>query len=603
MGVGNWSIRSKIAAMVSTPLIATTTLWGFSLALTAGPAVHLLRFRTLAQDVAPRAEALVTELQRERRVSLVFLAGRASLPALDRQRQQTDGAVAAVRRLTALPAAREALGPRGRQRVAALLRAVDGLPRGRARVDRRELDRTGAAAQYTAVVETALRLLPAAPDVADDALAGQARALVDLARARELLAREDALVSAALTGGRFVDDEARAVIQLVGMRRARYADAAAGLPDTGRAAYRTLVTLPEFGRLRAMEDALLARGRAGERPPLDARHWDADCRAVSAAARAFEQDQAAAVAGRVSDLATGVLVRLALAGLLGLAALVATLVISVRVARTVVGRLHRLRDTARVVADQRLPDIVARLRRGEPVDIDAASPDLVDGDDEIGELAGAFGAVHRTAVRAAVDEATFRRGTSAVFRNIARRSQTLLHRQLALLDQMERGTTDPDVLADLFRIDHLATRLRRHAEDLVVLAGAAPGRGWREPVPLVDVLRGAVSEVEEYARVDVQADPPAALVGRAVSDVIHLLAELVENATTFSPRRSRVRIAVQDAPAGLAVEIEDRGLGMPAAALAEWNARLAVPPEFDPTASARLGLFVVARLAARHAIP
>src|SRR5690606_38330656 len=177
-----------------------------------------------------------------------------------------------------------------------------------------------------------------------------------------------------------------------------------------------------------------------------------------------------------------------------------------------------------------------------------------------------------------------------------------LHRQLSLLDTMERRTEDPSELSDLFRLDHLATRMRRHAEGLVILAGKSAGRGWRRPVPLVDVVRGAVAEVEDYPRVRVQPLPRVALLGSAVADVIHLLAEVVENATTFSPPQSPVRVSGHAVANGFAIEVEDRGLGMTEEALRAANARLADPPEFDPSDSAQLGLFVVARLAERHGI-
>jgi len=205
-------------------------------------------------------------------------------------------------------------------------------------------------------------------------------------------------------------------------------------------------------------------------------------------------------------------------------------------------------------------------------------------------------------VQSAVEEANVRRGLNEVFLNIARRSQTLLHRQLALLDRMERRETEPLELEDLYRVDHLATRMRRHAEDLVILAGAAPGRGWRNPVPVIDVIRGAISEVEDYKRIDVRSIETSAILGRAVGDVIHLLAELFENATSFSPPQTRVHVSGQVLPNGYAIEIEDRGLGMSHEAIDEANRRLVEPPEFDPTDSARLGLFVVAQLASRHGI-
>jgi hypothetical protein len=158
------------------------------------------------------------------------------------------------------------------------------------------------------------------------------------------------------------------------------------------------------------------------------------------------------------------------------------------------------------------------------------------------------------------------------------------------------------VLADLFRLDHLTTRMRRHAEGLIILSGATPGRGWRDPVPVLDVLRAAIAEVEDYVRVDVASEPPDSVVGNAVNDVIHLIAELIENATTFSPPSTRVEVRAEAVGAGFAVEVEDRGLGLTADELADINARLASPPEFDLANSDRLGLFVVGQLAARHQI-
>ena len=201
-----------------------------------------------------------------------------------------------------------------------------------------------------------------------------------------------------------------------------------------------------------------------------------------------------------------------------------------------------------------------------------------------------------------MDEAKLRRGLNDVFRSLARRSQSLLHRQLTLLDQMERRATDPEALDDLFRLDHLTTRMRRHAEGLVILAGAPPSRAWSSPVRMVDVMRGAIAEVEDYARVSVATRSQAALAGSAVADVIHLLAELIENATTLSPPYTSVRVSGDTVANGFAIEVEDRGLGMSPQRLAELNERLASPPEFNPSDSEQLGLFVVGQLAKRHGI-
>ena len=195
-----------------------------------------------------------------------------------------------------------------------------------------------------------------------------------------------------------------------------------------------------------------------------------------------------------------------------------------------------------------------------------------------------------------------RRGINDVFRNLARRNQSLLHRELTVLDGMERRTTDPETLEDLFRLDHLTTRMRRHSEGLIILSGAAPGRGWVHPVRMIDVMRAAAAEVEDYSRVSVTTPSQAALTGPAVADVIHLLAELIENATTLSPPYTPVRVSGDLVAIGFAVEIEDRGLGMSEQRYAELNGRLAEPPEFDVFNSEQLGLFVVGQLAKRHGI-
>ncbi|HWM98243.1 MAG TPA: ATP-binding protein, partial [Streptosporangiaceae bacterium] len=295
-------------------------------------------------------------------------------------------------------------------------------------------------------------------------------------------------------------------------------------------------------------------------------------------------------------------VRVAVVCGVGLLGLLLTITVTILVARSIIRRLGGLERNALQLAEDQLPDVVGRLRRGENVDVNAEAPALRIGRDEIGRVGQAFDLVRQTAIRAAVEEARLRQGLNDVFRSLARRSQSLLHRQLALLDQMERRATDPEALDDLFRLDHLTTRMRRHAEGLVILAGAPPGRGWSSPVRMVDVMRGAIAEVEDYARVSVATRSQAALAGSAVADVIHLLAELIENATTLSPPYTSVRVSGDTVANGFAIEVEDRGLGMNPTRLAELNDRLANPPEFNPSDSDQLGLFVVSQLAKRHGV-
>ncbi|UGT67487.1 nitrate- and nitrite sensing domain-containing protein [Nocardia gipuzkoensis] len=281
------------------------------------------------------------------------------------------------------------------------------------------------------------------------------------------------------------------------------------------------------------------------------------------------------------------------------------LVVAVVLANRVIRRLKRLRGETLALADERLPDMLRRLRDGEAVDPAAESPNLDYGSDEIGQVAKAFQHAHSAAVSAAVAEARTREGVKAVFLNIAHRSQIVVHRQLEILDEAEQRQEDPVLLDTLFRLDHLATRERRNAENLTILGGGKPGRQWRNPVPLVDLVRSAVGETLDYTRVRVARLPEIHVLGTVVADLIHLLAELVDNATSFSPPQSRVEVAGNVVGKGVVVEIADQGMGMSEADLARMNETLRNPPDFGVaalSADSRLGLFVVAQLAARHSI-
>lgn len=249
--------------------------------------------------------------------------------------------------------------------------------------------------------------------------------------------------------------------------------------------------------------------------------------------------------------------------------------------------------------------MVARLDRGEKVDVDEAAPPLDYGHDELGQVAQAFNTAQRTAVHTAVELADTRRGFQKVILGIARQSQNLVNLQLSKLDALEREHEDPKVLAGLYALDSNASQLRRYEENLVIISGEQPRRSWTEPVALIDILRSAVGEVAQYQRVEVLADEEVWLAPPAVADVIHLLAELIDNATAYSPAPSPVGVRAATVAKGLAIEIEDRGLGMSEEEYEAFNAQLAEAPQFDVVALAddlRLGMFVVARLAVRHGV-
>ncbi len=576
-------------------------LWALATAVTLGPGLELLSAQDNVTSVGRPAQSVVTQLQRERKLTLVYLAtARRDAAAMNAQRAATDEAISRFRR-SAGDAPSSTGGPTG-QRVAALLSSLDSLPGLRTSVDHGEIDRSGAMRHYTGTVDAAFAVFASALAVPDAELAGQARAITALARGRDLLAQEDALIGGVAAAGRVSAAELAQVVQLVGARRFLFAETAPDLHPADREEFQQLTQTDAFTRIAQIEDRLATEGRPDEGVPIDVGGWRSAYDGVSGELERFEQRAESNLGERSRPAALLIVGRVIVAGLLGLVAVVITVVASVRIGRSLIRRLAGLRQAALELAVDRLPHVVSRLRRGEEVDVLHESPALPYSDDEIGQVGHAFNEVQRTAVNAAVEEAAVRRGLNEVFLNIARRSQTLLHRQLSILDGMEKRADDPEELEDLFRLDHLATRMRRHAEDLVILAGASPGRGWRSPVSVVDVVRGAVSEVEDYARVAIRPMPDVAVTGRAVGDVIHLLAELIENATSFSPPHTRVYVGAEVVAHGLAIEIEDRGLGLTLDAIAEANHRLADPPEFDPANSARLGLFVVARLAARHGV-
>jgi signal transduction histidine kinase len=272
-------------------------------------------------------------------------------------------------------------------------------------------------------------------------------------------------------------------------------------------------------------------------------------------------------------------------------------------ARRLARDISDLEATARHLADEEMPALVERLRQGEQDAVPAeATPRLRTKTAEIARAEAAITSLQHTAAAAAAGEARLRNGIGQVFVSLARRNQSLLQRQLRLIDALEQKASDPATLADLFPLDHLTTRMRRHAEGLIILSGAAPGRSWSEPVPVIDVIRGAVAEVEDYKRVTVLTRSEDAVAGLAAADMIHLLAELIENATLSSPSGTRVEVRAERVANGFAIEIDDRGLGIETGQLRTINQQLAKPPDFDLANADQLGLFVVGKLAARHGV-
>ncbi|WP_052411776.1 ATP-binding protein [Streptomyces sp. NRRL S-118] len=600
------TVRARIISLLMVPVVSLLALWGFATVTTAQDVTRLREARHVDDRVRQPVATAAAALQAERSAAVRQAAapGSGHATGLQRLARRTDAAVATLRlddRHTVadtgdLPADVAA-------RVRKFVDRAEGLAALRTAVIDGGAGGDTVYTRYTAAISAAFDVQGALTGMPEVPQGSRARVLLELARAGEMLSREDALLTSARLNGEFPAPRHRTFTGTVETRRTLLASASADLPAPQRDGWRRPGVQRPHRQLVAAEDAVVAAApgrKAAAAVPAAA--WDGAHGAVRTALAALESDARSTAADDTDPLTGGILTPAGAAVLLGLAAVAASLVISVRIGRALVVELVTLRNTALEIARRKLPHAMGRLRAGEELDIRTEAPPGPPAQDEIGQVGEALGTVHRAALGAAAERAELASGISGVFVNLARRSQVLVHRQLTLLDSMERRVDDPAELGDLFRLDHLTTRMRRHAESLIILSGAAPGRAWRTPVPLTDVVRAAVSEIEDYARVEVRHLPETAVDGTAVADLTHLLAELVENATQFSPPHTKVRVTGEPVGNGYALEIEDRGLGMGRQALAEANHRIRQSEALDLFDSDRLGLFVVSRLSARHDI-
>ncbi|MFF9193841.1 nitrate- and nitrite sensing domain-containing protein [Streptomyces sp. NPDC014779] len=601
------TVRAKIVSLLMVPVVSLLALWGFATVTTAQDIARLRHLQSVDTDVRRPVTLAITALQDERRAAV----RQAAAPGTARAAELEDRARASAAAVARLRLdARHTIGDNGNLpgdvagRVAAFVGQAEALGALRTEAAEGRADTERLYDAYTAAITTGLGIGGAlAAGDGDTDTGAESRVLLELARAGEQLAREDVLLGAAHLTGALDADGLRAFGGAVEARRVLTDSATADLPEAQRAAWRNLTAQPDYRAFLAAEDRVRAAApgrRAAQAVTSD--DWETVHAFVREGTAGIEQAAHQAAAARHDPFGGGAFSAGGAAVLLGLAAVAASLVISVRIGRGLVVELVSLRNGALEIARRKLPAAMRRLRAGEEIDVHAEAPPGPVAQDEIGQVGEALTTVHRAALSAAVERAELASGISGVFVNLARRSQVLVHRQLNLLDSMERRADDPNELGDLFKLDHLTTRMRRHAESLIILSGAAPGRAWSVPVPLTNVVRAAVSEIEDYARVEMRRLPETAVVGGAVADLTHLLAELVENAAQFSPPHTKVRISGEPVGNGYALEIEDRGLGMGKETLAEANARIAQSEALDLFDSDRLGLFVVSRLASRHAV-
>ncbi|WP_346101338.1 sensor histidine kinase [Nonomuraea maheshkhaliensis] len=442
----------------------------------------------------------------------------------------------------------------------------------------------------------------------DEPLSNSVRTLSALAKAKDAASQQRGLLAGVAAAGRFqggelntlTDARAQQDSEVAVFRSVATLDQQQFYDDTVAGPN---IDLAELFRLRALGQANqnarldLAPGRD------DAGRWFEAMTDTIDAIRTVEKRMTESIIVQSRTLEEDARHRAQLAAALMLLLLLTVLVVTFLMAQSLVKPLRKLRVEALQIAGRHLPDTV-RLLRDKGADAYAdVTPIGVDSRDEIGEVARAFDEVHREAVRLAGEEARLRSNVNAMFVNLSRRSQTLVERQITLIDGLEQGEQDEQRLGNLFKLDHLATRMRRNSENLLVLAGQDPPRLWSRPVPLIDVARAALSEVEDYQRIQILLPGDNPIAGQAANDVVHLLAELIENALSFSPHDTPVIVSCNTIDSGgVLLSISDAGIGMTYEELGQANERLTSAPTVNVEVSRRMGLFVVARLAHRHGI-
>ncbi|PRX50965.1 signal transduction histidine kinase [Prauserella shujinwangii] len=606
------SIRKRLTGTVLIPSIALLAMWTGVSAYFVIEAVYVRTVASSVQDVSIPAVTALGSIQQERQLSLVYLERpQVGLRDLQAQQQEIDRSLTELR--SAMAPVKELVPAEIADRMNDLESRLDRLPVIRAEINLRTISPGQVNDFYNQLIDTAAGLFDAQARMVPDVTATQGGiAATEIFRAADQMSRAASLASSAYAQDGFSTQDHLRFAQLVGSYRAALTKLAPFMrPEVGEH-YQEITASDAWKRLSAAEDALITSGPGSLPDPgvgavVNETQWRELTSHVSTELTNLTVEQADRASSQALADGNDNLRTVVIGSALALLAAIASIIVAVRVSRTLVDRtlmtrLERLRNDSLELARTRLPSIVSRLKGGESVDLKAELPRLDHGRDEIGQVAEAFNIAQHTAVSAAVSEAKARSGVNNVFLGIAHRNQGLVHRQLQILDRMESREENPNQLEGLYQLDHLATRARRTTENLIILGGKQPGRRWRKPVWLMDVLRAAVSETEHFSRVEVENVPKIAIVGSAVADTIHLVAELVDNATSFSPPGSPVHMTSTLVARGVVVDVADQGLGM-SDEVQEWaNKMMAEPPEFDAMAlraDSSLGLFVVARLAAR----
>ncbi|GHH95549.1 sensor histidine kinase [Streptomyces capillispiralis] len=612
----NWRISTRLVSLLALPVVAATSLGALRINQSMDDIQQLDNMKLLT-DMTKQATELAAALQEERDQSAGPLAhgGKATDFSVKGYRDKTDRAMGNFLDSSEdIDAASKDGNLKGvRDNLVQLAGDLGDLAKIRNTAFASERNSTQTVEGYHRLIE---KLVELSQDMAEATsnpdMIQRTRALASFSSAKEYASIQRAVLAAALpasnttTGDLSENDRLYAESALASQKseirsfKSIYGDVAATellLPiEDGNS---TIKATDEYaGRALASEFGLRSVGKRSYRDWLD------DSSTKLQQMKNIEHTLLEEMEQKARELRSATERDAIISGALILIVLGVSLVGAFVVARSMIRSLRRLEETATKVAQERLPELVKQLSESDPQDVDTSVESVgVHSRDEIGRVAAAFDDVHREAVRLAAEQALLRGNVNAMFTNLSRRSQGLIQRQLSLISELESREADPDQLSSLFKLDHLATRMRRNGENLLVLAGEEPGRRWTRPVPLVDVLRAAASEVEQYERIELASVPTTEVAGRVVNDLVHLLAELLENATSFSSPQTKVKVTGHALPDGrVLIEIHDTGIGLSPEDLAAINERLASPPTVDVSVSRRMGLFVVGRLSQRHGI-
>jgi signal transduction histidine kinase len=602
----DWPVSTRLVAVIVLALTMGLVFGGFRVADAVAGADQFGRVSQLAR-LGEQLTSLTQDLQNERDETVVVAAGgkQAALPPLY---AASDSEAATVRQLAA------GIGgdfPANIRADAADVESDAGSLNSVRTLARNDANSTTIITDYATPISDMIGLSDQiAQGVSDPALANDVRTLTALSQAKEQVAEQRALLSSAMTQGFFGVGVETALNTAASQEQLEETAFSATATAQENSAVSAILSDPQVGNAESVEEFMLSDsspfndiGNMGLSHP--ATQWYRLMSYKLGKMQDVERQIAGNIVARAQSLQAGAQRSALIAGIVTLVVLLFVLAATLLVARSLVRPLERLRAAALDIAMTQLPERVRRI--GETDDPEQAGDDItpidVTSGDEIGQVARAFDQVHREAVRLASNEAMLRSNFNAMFVNLSRRSQLLIERLARMIDSLEQAEEDPDRLSSLFSMDHLVTRMRRNSENLLLLAGHEGARKWSEPAPLSDVARAAVSEIEQYGRVALNSVPSVFVEGQAVSDIVHLLAEIIENATMFSSKETQVHMSARQlSSGGVLVEVSDRGVGISEARLTELNWRLDNPPVIDVSVTRHMGLFAVGRLAQRHGV-